>query len=121
MDALDHQPPADSAPPPGGGHIPWLTEGGVGSPEGPLAPGASPVPAPPAYVAAEASGHADRRELDGRRVKARLIDGILVGIPLYLIAGGLTPGEPGLITFGLGLALLLTYFFICESLTGQTL
>jgi len=122
MEALDRQPPADSAPPPGGRHIPWLTEGGVGSPEAPPSPAASPAgPAPPAYVAAKASGHADRRELDGQRIKARLIDGFLVGIPLYLLAGALTPTEPGVTTFALGLALLLTYFFICESLTGQTL
>src|SRR6476661_6176018 len=122
MEALDRQaPPADSTPPPGGGDIPWLTGGGVGSPEAPAAPGAAPRPAPPAYVAAKASGHADRRELDGQRIKARLIDGFLVGIPAYLVAGALTPGDPGVITFGLGLALMLTYFFICESLTGQTL
>jgi uncharacterized RDD family membrane protein YckC len=70
---------------------------------------------------AGAHHHVDRRELDGRRVKARLIDGVLVGLPAYWIALALTHAEARIVTVGISLALSLTYFFLCEALTGQTI
>lgn len=96
-----------SAPPPGPPTIPWLGEGGSTPPIPPPEP---PVPA-----------HVNRRELDAKRVKARLLDALLIGIPCYLLVKTQTRGEPALTTWGISTALVLTYFFLCESLTGQTI
>jgi uncharacterized RDD family membrane protein YckC len=60
-----------------------------------------------------------RRELDGKRLIAFLLD-MLVSIPVgALVVYTIGKGRP---IFWLAyLALMLTYFFLCETLTGQTL
>src|SRR3954447_16844942 len=60
-----------------------------------------------------------RRELDGKRVIAFLLD-MLLSIPLgAVVVYTIGAGRP---VFWLAyLALMLTYFFLCETLTGQTL
>jgi uncharacterized RDD family membrane protein YckC len=60
----------------------------------------------------------DRRPLDGRRVKARLIDLLLVfgaGIVIGIVFGN--PGAPWYLVL---LALEVSYFFICEATLGYT-
>ena len=59
----------------------------------------------------------DRRSLDGRRVKARLIDGLLLTV-LFLIVQAILGGGPWLLIL---LALEVTYFFVCEATWGYTL
>jgi uncharacterized RDD family membrane protein YckC len=88
---------------------------------------AAGLPTAAAVAAAAAIGeeapadftHEDRRSLDGRRIKAYLID-ILIIVPLAILAvqlgGGPTPGA-GLMAF----AVNLTYFFVFETLRGQTI
>ena len=82
-----------SAPPPGA--PPQLTA----RPAGP------PPPQPP-----------NRKELDSKRVLARLLDGLVAGAPAIVIALGV---GRSLSVFLVSLS--LTYFFICEALWGQTL
>mgnify|MGYP001421837586 CR=1 FL=1 len=55
----------------------------------------------------------NRRPLDGRRVKARLIDFLVVLIPVFFLAAliGRLPSHWGLVL----LALEVTYFFFCEA------
>jgi uncharacterized RDD family membrane protein YckC len=60
----------------------------------------------------------DRRPLDGRRVKARLID-------LFLLLGagfvlGFLVGDPGAPWYLVLLAMEVSYFFICEATVGYT-
>jgi uncharacterized RDD family membrane protein YckC len=60
----------------------------------------------------------DRRSLDGRRVKARLIDALIIAVPMVafaLIVGEL-PDHWALVL----LALEVTYFFVCEATWGYT-
>jgi hypothetical protein len=82
-----------SAPPPGA--APPLTA----RPSGP------PPPQPP-----------NRKELDSKRVLARLVDGLVAGAPAIVVALGV---GRSLSVFLVSLS--LTYFFICEALWGQTL
>jgi uncharacterized RDD family membrane protein YckC len=60
----------------------------------------------------------DRRPLDGRRVKARLIDGLLLAVPFIVVRrlGFDTP-----LTLLLAVFVEVTYFFLCESTTGYTI
>ncbi len=58
----------------------------------------------------------DRRPLDGRRVKARLIDGLILTF-LFVAVQTILGGGPWLLIL---LALEVTYFFVCESTTGYT-
>jgi uncharacterized RDD family membrane protein YckC len=60
----------------------------------------------------------DRRTLDSRRVGAWMVDNVLLAmllIPLTVLFGELNAGA--WLTY---LALVLTYFFVCETRTGQT-
>jgi uncharacterized RDD family membrane protein YckC len=58
----------------------------------------------------------DLKKLDGRRVLARLIDGLIVGVPTTVAAA--TQDEGAYLVF---LALSLIYFFLCEATIGQTI
>ena len=87
MDTTFSAPPPGVAPPP------------VARPAGP------PPPQPP-----------NRKELDSKRVLARLVDGPVTGAPAIVIALGV---GRSLSVFLVSLS--LTYFFICEALWGQTL
>lgn len=63
--------------------------------------------------------HEDRRPLDRRRRKARGIDNLLllpVAYAVVKLTGGITIAAGALV-----LAIEMSYFFICESLSGQTL
>jgi uncharacterized RDD family membrane protein YckC len=82
-----------SAPPPG------VAPPSAARPAGP------PPPQPP-----------NRKELDSKRVLARLLDGLVAGAPAIVIALGV---GRSLSVFLVSLS--LTYFFICEALWGQTL
>ena len=68
-------------------------------------PSGPPPPQPP-----------NRKELDSQRVLARLVDALVAGAPGIVIALGV---GRSLSIFLVSLS--LTYFFICESLWGQTL
>jgi uncharacterized RDD family membrane protein YckC len=78
-------------------------------------PGATPPPAahpswpPPPQPP-------NRKELDSKRVLARLLDSIVAGAPAIVFALGV--GRSLSIFL---ISLTLTYFFICEALWGQTL
>src|SRR4051794_12769687 len=80
-----------------------------GAPFAPAAPAPAPTGPPPPQLA-------NRRELDSRRVAARLIDGLIAGAPALFIALGI---GRSLAIFLVSLA--LAYFFLCEALFGQTL
>jgi uncharacterized RDD family membrane protein YckC len=67
---------------------------------------------------AEALREESRRELDGRRVLAVLIDAIVL-VPVALLSSEVGRGR--WIFWILGIGLCLNYYFLCESLTGQTL
>src|SRR4051794_8470791 len=75
-----------------------------------------PAPAPLDYgdrrAAAELQGQ-DRCYLDGRRVTAGVIDAAL-GCAAFLLLGA------GPLALVATVALMLAYFFVAESLTGQT-
>jgi hypothetical protein len=63
--------------------------------------------------------HEDRRPLDGRRRKARFIDSVIIFPFAYLavqIGGGFNP-----VAGVMFLAVDLTYFFVFETLRGQTI
>ena len=73
------------------------------------APRSTPAGPPPPQPA-------NRRELDSRRVLARLIDALVAGAPVVFMALGV----------GRGLSIFLVsstlaYFFLCEALWGQTI
>jgi uncharacterized RDD family membrane protein YckC len=68
-------------------------------------PAGPPPPQPP-----------NRKELDSRRVLARLADGLVAGAPGIVIALGVGRSLSVFL-----ISLTLTYFFICEALWGQTL
>jgi hypothetical protein len=87
MDTTFSAPPPGIAPPP------------AARPVGP------PPPQPP-----------NRKELDSKRVLARLADGLVAGAPAIVVALGV---GRSLSVFLVSLS--LTYFFICEALWGQTL
>ena len=78
-------------------------------------PGATPPPAahpswpPPPQPP-------NRKELDSKRVLARILDGFVAGAPAIVFALGV--GRSLSIFL---ISLTLTYFFICEALWGQTL
>jgi uncharacterized RDD family membrane protein YckC len=82
-----------SVPPPGA------------APYSPARPSAPPPPQPP-----------DRKELDSRRVLARLIDLFVVGAPGVVVATGASRSLSTLL-----MSLVLGYFFLCEGLWGQTI
>jgi uncharacterized RDD family membrane protein YckC len=71
----------------------------------------------PAGVA-ESLRHENRRGLDGRRLGAFVVDGIAL-VPLVLLARDVGRGRWVFWIGAIGLA--LTYYFLCESLTAQTL
>ena len=71
----------------------------------------------PAGVAEAVNGE-NRRKLDGRRVLAFVVDSIVLA-PTGLFAIGVGRGRWIFWIGAIGLA--LTYYFLCESLTGQTL
>jgi uncharacterized RDD family membrane protein YckC len=71
----------------------------------------------PAGVA-DSLRHENRRGLDGRRLGAFVIDAIAL-VPLALLARDVGRGRWVFWIGAIGLA--LTYYFLCESLTGQTL
>ena len=58
----------------------------------------------------------NRKELDSKRVLARLIDGLIVGAPGIVIASGASRSLSTLL-----MSVVLGYFFLCESLWGQTI
>ena len=62
---------------------------------------------------------ADRTQLDGTRVVALLIDGFLL-LPVALVLRGNAGGWDFDVTLVIA-AISLSYFFICETLFGQTL
>jgi uncharacterized RDD family membrane protein YckC len=71
----------------------------------------------PAGVA-QSLGAESRRPLDGRRLGAFVIDSIVL-VPVALLAADVGRGRW---VFWIGaIGLILTYYFLCESLTGQTL
>jgi hypothetical protein len=72
-------------------------------------PAARPAGPPPPQPA-------NRKELDSKRVLARLADGLVAGAPAIVVALGV---GRSLSVFLVSLS--LTYFFICEALWGQTL
>jgi uncharacterized RDD family membrane protein YckC len=82
-----------SAPPPG-----------AAAPR-PVRPAGPPPPQPP-----------NRKELDSKRVLARLADGFVAGAPAIVFALGVGRSLSVFL-----ISLTLTYFFICEALWGQTL
>ena len=59
---------------------------------------------------------ANRKELDSRRVLARLIDALVVGAPAIVVALGIGRGLSIFLV-----SLMLAYFFLCEALWGQTI
>jgi uncharacterized RDD family membrane protein YckC len=58
----------------------------------------------------------NRKELDSRRVLARLADSFVAGAPAIVVALGVGRSLSVFL-----ISLTLTYFFICEALWGQTL
>ena len=87
MDTTSSAPPPSMAPPP------------AARPAGP------PPPQPP-----------NRKELDSKRVLARLLDACVAGAPGIVFALGVGRSLSVFL-----ISLTLTYFFICEALWGQTL
>ena len=59
---------------------------------------------------------ANRKELDSKRVLARLLDSLVAGAPALVFALGVAPSLRIFLV-----SLTLGYFFICEALWGQTL
>lgn len=108
MEAAGHSSPPPSAPPPGPPTIPWLAQGVGGGP--------AAAPSEPA-----AQPRVNRRDLDSKRLAARVIDALLIGLPCYLVVRGVAAGESRLSIWGISAALILTYFFLCESWSGQTI
>ena len=87
-------------------------------------PGSASVPEaiPPVKGAVNAEPRdvsADRTQLDGTRVVALLIDGFLL-LPVALVLRGNSGGWDFDVTLVIA-AISLSYFFICETLFGQTL
>jgi uncharacterized RDD family membrane protein YckC len=80
--------------------------------------GSTPPPsfAPPAPPAPKAAPVEDLKKLDGRRVLARLIDALVIGVPA--IAASAAEDEGAYWVF---LAFSLIYFFVCEATLAQTL
>jgi uncharacterized RDD family membrane protein YckC len=60
-----------------------------------------------------------RRELDGARLSAFVIDNVLIGAPLWFMITGFY--GRGLGPFGLVVALVLSYHYVCEILFGQSI
>jgi uncharacterized RDD family membrane protein YckC len=81
---------------------------------------APPPSAPPTYTARPAGPPPpqppNRKELDSKRVLARLADTVVAGAPAIVFALGV--GRSLSIFL---ISLTLTYFFVCEALWGQTL
>jgi uncharacterized RDD family membrane protein YckC len=71
-------------------------------------PGVPPIAPKPEPVG-------DLKQLDGKRVLARLIDGLIVGVPA--IAAAVAEDEAAYWVF---LAFSLIYFFLCEATLAQT-
>jgi uncharacterized RDD family membrane protein YckC len=67
---------------------------------------------------ARALGAESRRPLDGRRLLAFLIDSVLL-VPMVLLVLDFARGR--WVFLIVAVALALTYYFVCESLSGQTL
>src|SRR5262245_29388498 len=61
----------------------------------------------------------DRRSLDGRRIKARLIDALVV-LGGFLVVGYILGSWSGPM-FLILVALEVSYFYLCECTTGYTL
>jgi uncharacterized RDD family membrane protein YckC len=75
------------------------------------------APAPPSTPAEPRRAPVgDLKKLDGRRVLARLIDAVIVGVPTAVAVA--TQDEGAYLVF---LALSLIYFFVCEATLGQTI
>jgi uncharacterized RDD family membrane protein YckC len=72
-------------------------------------------PVPPAPPRAPAAPE-DLKKLDSRRVLARLIDALVIGVPT--VAAAIAEDEGAYYVF---LAFSLIYFFICEATLAQTL
>src|SRR5215210_3301754 len=81
-----------------------------------IPPPGAPLAPPPAPAGPPLPQPANRRELDGRRVGARLIDALVAGAPVLFVALGV--GRTMQIFL---VSWTLAYFFLCESLWGQTL
>jgi uncharacterized RDD family membrane protein YckC len=75
--------------------------------------GSVPPPARPAAPKREPVG--DLKKLDGRRVLARVIDGLIIGVPAGVVSA-LQDDAAYLIFLALG----LIYFFVCEATMAQT-
>ena len=59
----------------------------------------------------------DRRQFDGRRVKAYLIDGVCIGAIPTVLQATATVTDGAMLVF---VAIQLIYYFLCEVTTGQT-
>jgi uncharacterized RDD family membrane protein YckC len=75
-----------------------------------------PPDAPVAYPRGFRSEN--RRSVDNRRLGAYLIDSVIIGAVLLASGAGLGYGPWYYLVYP---ALCLSYFFVCESLTGQTI
>jgi uncharacterized RDD family membrane protein YckC len=76
--------------------------------------GSVPPPTRPAPPRREPVG--DLKKLDGRRVLARLIDGLIIGVPAGVVSA--MQDDAAYLIF---LALGLIYFFVCEATMAQTI
>ena len=85
----------------------------------PAAPAAlPPPPPPPPQFADPAFAVADRRSLDSKRLGARVIDALLIGVVAAVIAEQVGVDWLAWLLVLWGTA---AYFFVCEATTGQTL
>src|SRR5918992_1077109 len=75
--------------------------------------GSVPPPELPAAPKREPVG--DLKKLDGRRVLARVIDGLIIGVPAAVFSA--VQDDAAYLIF---LALGLIYFFVCEATMAQT-
>ena len=81
------------------------------------APPPSAAPPPPARPAGPSPPQpANRKELDSKRVLARLVDGLAAGAPAIVFALGVGRSLQIFLV-----SLTLAYFFVCEALWGQTI
>ena len=76
--------------------------------------GSVPPPATPA-VSPPREPVGDLKKLDGRRVLARIIDGLIIGVPSAVLAAVQDDAA-----YLVALAIGLIYFFVCEATLSQT-
>jgi uncharacterized RDD family membrane protein YckC len=78
--------------------------------------GSVPPPSAPTVASPPREPVGDLKKLDGKRVLARIIDGLIIAVPAAVFAAAQDDAAP--LVF---LALGLIYFFVCEATMAQTI